>query len=376
MGSSLAYHLACEPGLRVLVVEKDLSYARAATSLSLSGVRQQFSSSINIRVGLACVAFLRTAKEVLAVDGDGPDLPFTENGYLYLASPAGAEALRANHAAQRAEGADVALLSPQETQARFPFLNMDGLALAALGLSGEGWFDAYSLMQAFRRKGASLGAAYVQDEVVEVERDGGKVAAVRLAGRGRIACGAFVNAAGASGAARLARAMGLEIPVESRKRSVFVFEARRLSDRFPLLIDPSGVYVRPEGRHYLVGGPPPEPDPDTEDFEVDWPQFEETLWPALAARIPAFEELKLGRAWAGHYDLNIFDHNAIVGRLPGFDNAYLAAGFSGHGVQQSPAIGRGLAELILHGGYRTLDLSDFAYERIPAGRPLLERNVI
>ncbi|MDE3177555.1 MAG: FAD-binding oxidoreductase, partial [Pseudomonadota bacterium] len=163
---------------------------------------------------------------------------------------------------------------------------------------------------------------------------------------------------------------------EARKRCVFVFEAKRLSDRFPLLIDPSGVYVRPEGRHYLVGGPAPEPDPDTQDFEVDWPQFEETLWPALAARIPAFEELKLVRAWAGHYDLNTFDHNAIVGRLPGFDNAYLAAGFSGHGVQQSPAVGRGLAELIVHGGYRALDLSDFAYERIAAGRPLMERNVI
>jgi glycine/D-amino acid oxidase-like deaminating enzyme len=142
------------------------------------------------------------------------------------------------------------------------------------------------------------------------------------------------------------------------------------------LIDPSGVYVRPEGRHYLVGGPPPDPDPDSQDFEVDWPQFEDTLWPTLAARIPAFEELRLVRAWAGHYDLNIFDHNAIVGRLPGFDNAYLAAGFSGHGVQQSPAIGRGLAELIRHGRYRTLDLSDFGYERIAAGRPVLERNVI
>jgi FAD-dependent oxidoreductase domain-containing protein 1 len=376
MGSSLAYHLACEPGLRVLVVEKDLTFAQAATSLSLSGVRQQFSQALNIRVGFACVAFLKSAKQALAVDGEAPDLPFTENGYLYLAGPAGGEAMRANHATQIAVGADVALLSAEETRARFPFLNMDGVALASLGLSGEGWFDAYSLMQAFRRKAVSLGASYAQDEVVEVEREAGRVTAVRLSGRGRVACGAFVNAAGASGAARLARSLGVALPVESRKRCVFVFEARRLSDRFPLLIDPSGVYVRPEGKHYLVGGPAPDPDPDTQDFDVDWPQFEERLWPALAARIPAFEELKLRRAWAGHYDLNTFDHNAIVGRLPGFDNAFLAAGFSGHGVQQSPAVGRGLAELIVHGGYRALDLSDFAYDRIAAGRPLIERNVI
>ena len=378
MGSSLAYHLTADAGFcgRVLVVEKDFTYARAATSLSLSSIRQQFSSPINIRVGLAGVAFLKAARETLAVDGDGPDLPITENGYLYLASEAGAETLRLNHAAQIAEGADIVLLTPQETHARFPFLVMDGVALASFGQTGEGWFDAYSLMQAFRRKAASQGAVYRQDEVVEVERQGARVVAVRLASGQRVACGVFVNAAGASGAATLARGMGVAIPVESRKRCVFVFEAAKVSDKFPLLIDPSGVYVRPEGRHYVVGGPPPEPDPDTQDFEVDWPQFEEALWPALAARIPAFEALKLVRAWAGHYDLNTFDHNAIVGRLPGYDNAYLAAGFSGHGVQQSPAIGRGLAELIVHGGFRALDLSDFGFARIAAGRPLIERNVI
>jgi len=378
MGASTAYHLAADPAFRgrVLVIEKDFSYARAATSLSLSSIRQQFSSPVNIRVGLAGVAFLKAAKVTLAVDGEGPDLPITESGYLYLASDAGADTLRANHAIQIAEGADIALLTPDETKTRFPFLDMSGIALASLGLSGEGWFDSYSLLQAFRRKAQSLGAVWRQDEVVGVERDGLRVTGVRLASGERIGCGVFVNAAGASGAARLARACGVAIPVVSRKRCVFVFEARRLSEKFPLIIDPSGVYVRPEGRHYVIGGPPPEPDLDTDDFEVVWEQFEETLWPALAARIPAFEELKLIRAWAGHYDLNTFDHNAIVGLMPGYDNAYLAAGFSGHGVQQSPAVGLGLSELIAHGRYLTLDLSDFAYARIAAGRPLLERNVI
>jgi glycine/D-amino acid oxidase-like deaminating enzyme len=377
-GSSLAYHLAADKGFsgRALVIEKDPTYARAATSLSLSSIRTQFSCPVNIRVGLAGVAFLKAAKQVLAVDGDAPDLQFRENGYLYLASEAGAEILRANHATQIAEGADIALLSPDETKARFPFLDMEGVALAALGLSGEGWFDSYSLMQAFRRKAISLGATYMHDEVVAVEREGADVVAVRLASGRRIGCGVFVNAAGASGAAALAREMDVAIPVQSRKRCVFVFEAAHVGDNVPLLIDTSGVYVRPEGRHYLVGGPPPDPDPDCQDFEVDWPQFEEFLWPALAARIPAFESLKLVRAWAGHYDLNVFDHNAIVGLLPGFDNAYIACGFSGHGVQQAPAVGRGLAELIVHGGYRALDLSDFSFERIAAGRPMLERNVI
>ena len=362
MGSSVACHLAADPDFRgrVLVVEKDFSYARAATSLSLSSIRQQFSCAVNVRAGRYGVEFLKTARERLVVDGEGPELPFVENGYLYLASEGGAEALRANHAVQIAEGADVALLTPEETRARFPFLNVEGVALASLGLSGEGWFDSYQMLQALRRKARSLGVAYVEDEVAGVARDGERVAALRLAKGGEVGCGVFVNAAGASGSARIAAALGVPIPVESRKRCVFVFEAERLSDKFPLLIDPSGVYVRPEGRHYLVGGPPPDPDPDTQDFEVDWPQFEETLWPALAARIPAFERLKLVRAWAGHYDLNVFDHNAIVGRLPGLANAYIAAGFSGHGAQQAPAVGRGLAELIAHGAFRTLDLSDFA----------------
>ena len=202
-----------ESGLRVLVVEKDLTYAQAATSLSLSASGSSSPAPSTSASAPLCVAFLKAAKETLAVDGDGPDLPFVENGYLYLASDAGADAMRANHATQTAEGADVALLSPEEIAARFPFLNTDGVALAALGLSGEGWFDAYSLMQAFRRKAVSLGATYVQDEVVEVERDGAQGdGACGSQRRGRIACGAFVNAAGASGAARLARRLGLEHP--------------------------------------------------------------------------------------------------------------------------------------------------------------------
>jgi glycine/D-amino acid oxidase-like deaminating enzyme len=379
MGSSTAYHLAADPGFsgRVLVVEKDMTYARAATSLSLSSIRQQFSSPINIRVGLAGVAFLKTAKLTLEVDGEGPDLPIVENGYLYLASESGAPILRENHLVQQAEGADVALLSPDELGARYPFMNLDGVVLGALGLSGEGWFDSYQLLQAFRRKARSLGVVYREDAVVEVERNGVRVTGARLAGGARVGCGAFVDCAGASGATEIARGLGVEIPVRSRKRCVFVFEAKERWPRCPLVIDVNGVYFRPEGSHYVCGySPPAAEDPDCDDFEVVWPQFDEVLWPSIAHRIPAFESLKLTRAWAGHYDLNLFDHNAIVGRLPGYDNAYLAAGFSGHGVQQSPAVGRGLAELIAHGRYRALDLSDFGFERVAAGRPLLERNVI
>jgi glycine/D-amino acid oxidase-like deaminating enzyme len=377
-GSSLAYHLAADAGFkgRVLVVEKDLTYARAASTLSASSIRQQFSSEINIRVSLYGIDFLRRGREILAVEGDAPDLTVREGGYLYLATPAGADTLRENNALQTRLGADVALLAPDALVKRFPYFNVDDLALASLGLSGEGWFDGYALTQAFRRKARSLGVVYREAAVTGLEREGGRVAAVRLDDGARVACGAFVNCAGASGARAIAAMAGFDIPVEARKRTVFQFFCADPIPGLPLTIDPSGVWLRPDGEGFIGAAVPEIDDHAPDDFEPDWTQFEEQIWPALAHRIPAMERLKPGRAWAGHYDLNLFDHNAIVGRAPGLENAYLAAGFSGHGLQQAPAVGRGLAELVAHGGYRSLDLSDFAFERVAAGRPILERNVI
>ncbi|HLW91566.1 MAG TPA: FAD-dependent oxidoreductase, partial [Roseiarcus sp.] len=253
MGSSTAYHLAAHPGFsgRILVVEKDFTYQRAASALSLSSVRQQFSSPINIRVGLYGASFFRRAKEILTVDGDAPDLSFRENGYLYLATDAGAPILVENHATQIAEGANIALLEPDALHERFSFLNLDGVALGAFGLTGEGWFDGYALMQAFRRKARSLGVVYREDQIVAAEYEGAKVKAVRLKSGERIACGALVNTAGASGAARLAALLGVEIPVRSRKRCVFVFAAKEKIARCPLVIDTTGVFVRPEGENFV-----------------------------------------------------------------------------------------------------------------------------
>jgi FAD-dependent oxidoreductase domain-containing protein 1 len=379
MGSSIAYHLAIQPGFagRILVIDRDMTYRGAASSLSLSSIRQQFSQPINIRVGLAGVAFLKQARELLAVEGEAPEIGLIENGYLYLASEAGEAVLRENHAVQSREGADVALLDPDALKRQFAFLNVDDVALGAWGRTGEGWFDGYMLMQAFRRKARSLGVVYREAEIAAVERFGARVTSVILSNGERVACGAFVNAAGAWGSMRLAMQMGFDIPVRSRKRCVFVFNAKTRIERCPLVIDMSGAYVRTEGDSFICGISPPETqDPDCTDYDVVWPQFDERIWPALAHRIPAFESLKVTRSWAGHYDLNIIDHNAIVGRLPGTDNAYIAAGFSGHGIQQSPAVGRGLAELVATGRYVTLDLGDFAFERFAEGRPLMERNVI
>ncbi|MCB8819605.1 NAD(P)/FAD-dependent oxidoreductase [Microvirga rosea] len=383
MGSSTAFHLLSDPGFkgRVVVIEKDPTYRLSASALSAASIRQQYSSAVNIRISLYGIQFLRHIGERLAVDGERPEIDLKEGGYLYCATEAGASILRDNHALQTAEGADILLMDPPALRERFPWLHVEDLAAGTWGRSGEGWFDGWGLLQAFRKKARSLGANYVKGEVAEVEREGRRIVAVRLTDGTRIACGALINCAG-SGGRSVAAMAGLDIPVQAKRRYVFTFTCRDKVENCPLLIDTSGAYVRPEGDGFICGASPERDlDPDWHDEdpssqEIDFSFFEEFIWPSLAHRIPAFEAIKTGRAWSGPYDMSLLDHNAIVGRAGDLENFYLCNGFSGHGLQQSPAIGRGLAELILHGGYRTLDLSELGYERVLANRPLLERNVI
>jgi glycine/D-amino acid oxidase-like deaminating enzyme len=377
-GASVAYHLAADPtfGGSVLMVEKDPSFQFAATALSAGSVRQQFSSAINIAISLYGIDFLRKAGQRLEVDGEQPDIGLTEGGYLFLATATGAATLTRNHALQTELGADILHLDRAALEARFPYLATEGIAAGAWGRSGEGWFDGYTLMQALRRKARALGVHTLTGEVATIEREGSTATGVRLVDGTAITAGTLVLAAG-TGTPRLAERAGVALPVEAKKRMVFTFACREPLAGFPLLIDPSGAYVRPEGDLYLCGMAPPEDDdPPATDFTVDHAFFEETLWPILAARVPAFERIRPGRAWAGHYDVNTFDHNAIVGALPGFANLHVATGFSGHGLQQAPAVGRVIAELIVHGRYLSLDLSPLGCARIAAGRPLVEENVV
>lgn len=375
-GASAAYHLAAAGAGNILLIEKDPTFARAATALSAGGIRQQFSTPTNILISLYGIDFLRNAGALLEVDGERPDVGLTEGGYLFLASPDGAATLAANHALQVSLGADIAFLDQAALAARFPHLATADLAAGTLGVSGEGWFDGYALMQALRRKAVSLGADTLAAEVAAVEAHAGRAAGVVLADGTRVSAGAVIVAAGTA-TPRLVAPLGIALPVEARKRFVFSYACRTPLPALPLLIDPSGVYVRPEGEFYIAGAsPPPDNDPPAADYEVHHAFFEETIWPVLAARVPAFEEIKPGRAWAGHYDFNTLDQNAIVGPLPGLANALIATGFSGHGLQQAPAVGRGLTELILHGRYRTLDLSPLGFSRIAEGRPLIEAGVV
>jgi len=234
-------------------------------------------------------------------------------------------------------------------------------------------------MQSFRKQARRQGADYIDGEVVEVLRDGNQVTGVVLKDGRRFGCGALINAAG-TGGSKVARMAGLEIPVEPRKRCIFVFDCRDAADinaACPMLIDPSGLYVRPEGDLFITGiAPPADRDPECWDFDVDYSLFDDIIWPGLYERCERFEAIKMVNAWAGHYSYNLLDQNAIIGPHPEVKNFFFANGFSGHGLQQSPAVGRGLSELIVAGHYQTLDMSVFGYERIRDNAPVLELNVI
>jgi FAD-dependent oxidoreductase domain-containing protein 1 len=379
VGSSTAYHLASHPAFRgtITVVERDPTYRIASSSLSASSIRQQFSTPLNIAMSRFGFEFLSNGADRLAVDGDRPALGLRHSGYLFMASAAGLPTLQQNHAIQRAEGADVALLSAAEITARFPWIRTDGVAAASLGLSNEGWFDGPALLAAFRRKARSLGVTYVAQEAVGLVRAGDRVTAVRLAGGAELACDTAVNAAG-PWSARVARWAGIDLPVRPRKRMVFVIACRTPLPGCPMVIEPGGVCMRPEGAYYLCcrSPGPDEPDPDEPPLEVDESMFHDLIWPVLAERIPALEELKLTSSWAGYYEMNLFDHNGIVGPHPAVPNLIHATGFSGHGIQHSPATGRGVAELIAEGGYTTLDLSPLACDRLIEGRPLIEQAIL
>jgi len=377
VGSATAYFLAKLgfPVDRVAVIERDPTYSEAATPRSLGGIRQQFTTRENMLMSRFGMEFVKSIGEHLTVDGDVPDVGWKEQGYLFLASDKGLASLKQNHVVQRSIGAQVEILAPDALKAKFPWINVEGLAAGSFGFQGEGWVDPYALLQAFRRKARSLGVTYIEDEVVGVDKDGGKITGVTLKSGKKLSCGTLINTAGTRGHF-LAKMAGVDIPVRPRKRIIYVFDCREPPPRSPLVIDTNGVFVRPEGPSFVCGVSPTEDkDPDCLDFEIDYSFWEELVWPTIAHRVPAFEAVKLVRAWAGHYDYNTLDQNVILGPHPDCSNLLLANGFSGHGLQQSPAAGRALAELVIHGGYRSLDLTRFSYERVIKNDPIIEANV-
>lgn len=376
VGASTAYFLRKEGfSGTIALIERDPQFTHSATTLSAASIRQQFSIPENIRLSQFTLGLFRRLKEEFGADAD---IGFREGGYLILAGEEGRPILQANHRAQVAEGADIVLEDAAALTRRFSWLSGEGIAAGAYGFSGEGWFDAHAYLTLFRKALRGMKVDFVTASVTGIQRDGNRVTGVTLDNGETLATGTIVNAAGPN-AGKVAALAGLDLPVEPRKRTVFVFESRDRFDDMPLTVDPGGVWWRPEGSVYIAGGAEVEDGEqaaDPADFEPEWGLFETEIWPVLATRVPAFEAIKMTRAWAGHYDYNTLDQNAVIGPHPQVQNFLFANGFSGHGLQQAPAVGKALAELVVHGGYRSIDCSAFGYERVAEGRAFRELNVI
>ncbi|XP_015354498.1 FAD-dependent oxidoreductase domain-containing protein 1 isoform X1 [Marmota marmota marmota] len=395
-------------GIRVLVVERDHTYSKASTVLSVGGIRQQFSLPENVHLSLFSVDFLRNINEYLAVVDSPPvDLQFNPSGYLLLASEKGASTLENRVKMQRQEGAKVCLMSPEQLQNKFPWMNTKGVALASYGMEGEGWFDPWSLLQGLRRKVQSMGVLFCQGEVTRfitssnrmVTSSGEEVVLKRIyevhvkmnnsLEYQPVECAIVINAAGAwSGQiAELAgigkgppgTLQGTKLPVEPRKRYVYVWHCPQGPGlEMPFVADTNGVYFRREGlgNNYLGGcSPTEEEEPDSTNLDVDHNFFQDRVWPHLAERVPAFQSLKVRNAWAGYYDYNTFDQNGVVGPHPLVVNMYFATGFSGHGLQHAPAVGRAVAEMVLDGHFQTINMSPFLFSRFHLGEKFQEDNI-
>ncbi|MGF6244754.1 MULTISPECIES: NAD(P)/FAD-dependent oxidoreductase [Paraburkholderia] len=378
IGSAVAYFLlANEPGLSVTVLERDPSYARSSSALSGSGIRQQFSTAVAVQMSGFGLEFLRSMPELLDVNGSKPTASLHEGGYLFLAGRQGADVLRENCAMQNSLGANIAFLDCKGLVERFPWLNVDDLEAGSYGVSGEGWFDSYGVLQALRKKAQALGARYFPLEVVAVRRQARRATGVATSSGEEFECDTLVNAAG-PWARNIAAMLDIDLPVHARRRSIFNVSSPAVLERAPLLIDPTGVWFRPEGNGYLCGiAPKPENDHDDLPLhEVDHALFDEIVWPKLAERVPQFEALRVESCWSGYYEYNVFDQNAIIGYHPDVENCVFANGFSGHGLQHGPATGRAVSELIRNGRYTTLDVSSLGWSRVLENQPIVEKNVV
>jgi glycine/D-amino acid oxidase-like deaminating enzyme len=381
-GSSVAWFLADNPDFdgRILVVERDPSYEFTSTAHTNSCIRQQFSREINVRVSQFGVEFIKNFRHFLGDDPRVPDISLHSFGYMYMAdTPEFAQVLRDSQKLQAACGAGTKHLSRDDIARAYPFYNLDDIIAANHNLIDEGYFDGNTMFDWWKRSAREKGVEYLTNEVVAMTLNsaGTQVDSVTLASGDVVACGTVINASGPR-AVRTSRMAGIELPVEPRKRYTFIFAAETPLDRdLPLTIDPSGVHMRTDGTYYMAGCPPDhDVAVDYDDFAMDHNIWEDKVWPAVANRVPQFEAIKLVNSWVGHYAYNTLDQNAIIGPHTKVANFMFVNGFSGHGFQQSPAMGRGMAERIVYGAYRTLDLTPFQYDRIEKGEPFDEKAVI
>ncbi|XP_017060950.1 FAD-dependent oxidoreductase domain-containing protein 1 [Drosophila ficusphila] len=404
VGSSIAYWLKekARDGLNVVVVEKDDTYAQSATRVSVGGLCQQFSLPENIQMSLFAAEFLRGANQHF-----GQDVPlhFTPHGHLMLAGEEHAESLMRSSQLQNEFGARNELLTADRLEARFPWLNTKGIVLGCLGLEKEGWFNPLALLSNLRRSASGYGGHFVSGRVVDFEfvpqtdisvvghagsneanYTGLNKAVIQLPDGTLRTCkfALCVIAAGTNSGqvARLARIgvgpgmLRIPLPIDARKRYMYAISSQAQSApgmTMPMTMDPSGIFIRRDGLggNYICGQDSTE---ESHGQEVDSQYFDQHIRPKLAERVPSLGEAQLVDSWAGSYDQNVYNENGIIGPHPYYHNLYIATGFSGHGVQQSLAVGRAVSELIMDGQFRTIDLSRLSFDRLIVDQPMYELN--
>lgn len=373
MGSSTAYSLR-KSGFEgdILVFEKDPTYEYSSTSRSAGGFRQLYSTAINIQLSRFSLEVYKNFAEDMAIGEEKAEIDFKQRGYLFLATERMLPAYEKQLKLQNALGVPSEILSTSDLLNIIPELETNDLA-GGLFCKEDGYLDPYSVMQAYRKNAQYLGVEYKTAEVSTLLTENGRMKGVQLLDGTICTAPIVINCAGAWGAA-LSEQMGLPLPVVPLKRQMYVFDsAKKLEKMLPLTIDPTGVYFRHE-MDRIVAGFSDEVKPGI-DFKWKRSSFDH-LWPILAHRIPNFESLKLESGWAGMYDHNTVDQNAIIGEHPMMKGYYVALGFSGHGMQQAPGVGLGLAELICKGKYETLDLTPLRVERFAENDLVLEDAIV
>lgn len=383
MGSSAAWFLSKNEDFdgSVLVVERDPSYKNSSTMHTNSCMRQQFSTELNVRISQFAADFVKNLRSYMGGDERVPELSIRSFGYMYLADTQDfANVLRQSQSVQHRAGAATQLMDAAAIKEAYPFYNVDDIILGSINRVDEGYWDGTAVFDWWRRQSRERGVEYVTDEVVAMSKNANstQIQSVTLKSGEIISCGKVVNASGPRAAAT-ANMAGIDIPVEPRKRYSWVFAAQDALDQdLPLTIDPTGVHVRENGGGTYQCGAHWGPDPAAEydDFTMDHDIWDDHVWPILANRIPAFEAIKVQTEWTGHYAYNTFDHNAVMGPHDVISNFYFLNGFSGHGLQQSPAMGRGISEILIYGEYRSLDMSPFSYSRIANNTPITEKAII
>lgn len=382
LGSSCANFLSLNPDFNgdILVVERAPTYDMCSTAHTNSCIRQQFSSPENIQISQFGAEYIKSFRAQLGGGDDVPNLILQSFGYMYLADTREfAKTLQDAQKVQATLGAGTRFWSRDEIAASYPFYQLDDIIGANHNLVNEGYFDGGTMFDWWKRMAKRKGTTYLHNEVMAMTRNanGTKVESVTLRTGEVISCGHVINASGPS-AIETSRMVGIDIPVEPRKRYTYIFDAEQPLDRdLPLTIDPSGVHMRTDGQFYLAGCPPDEdPRVDYDDFVEDHSLWQDKAWPAIATRIPQFEAIKLINSWVGHYAFNTLDQNAIIGPHTEVENFIFVNGFSGHGFQQSPAMGRAVSELITYGGFRTLDLSKLGFARVASQTSFVETAVI